>query len=485
MDIAVATVSHETNTFAAGRTDLEDFAFETGEALLDSFHADRSLGGIVEALRAAEVDVSVRPLAGAATIPGPTVTADAFEAIETALLDRLDDDVDGVCLDLHGSMCVEDRPDPEGALLASIREVVGPDVPITAALDMHATITETMTTHLDGVAGYRTAPHTDTVETGRRAAELLLADLRGEVDLELGWRRLPVLLSGERSETDAEPMTALIDRLEAADERSEILDANYFLGFPWADSPHGGCHALVTGDASGQAAGGDSTADDIERVATDLAAAFWERRGEFDFTTEAHAPADALDVAANESEGPVVIADTGDIPGAGGSQDVTDFLATILDREDLGTPVVAILADPESVVACEQAETGESIALDVGRSVAEGTLLSIEGEVRAVHEADGVTTARVRAADTDVLLADARTNLHRDPVFFSDLDIDPKTREVVVLKSGYLSPDWKFVAARRLFALTPGDTNQTFADLPYEALPRPIYPIDADAEWSA
>jgi microcystin degradation protein MlrC len=55
---------------------------------------------------------------------------------------------------------------------------------------------------------------------------------------------------------------------------------------------------------------------------------------------------------------------------------------------------------------------------------------------------------------------------------------------VVVLKSGYLSPDWKAVAARRLFALTPGDTNQLLEDLPYEEVPRPIYPVDEDTEWS-
>jgi microcystin degradation protein MlrC len=56
---------------------------------------------------------------------------------------------------------------------------------------------------------------------------------------------------------------------------------------------------------------------------------------------------------------------------------------------------------------------------------------------------------------------------------------------VIALKSGYLSPAWKRVASQRLFALTAGDTNQVLETLPYERVPRPIYPIDDEVEWSA
>jgi len=477
MRIAVATVNHETNTFSDGVTELDGFAFETGRAVFDSFTSGRSLDGIVETFRSAPESVSLIPLVGAASIPGPTVSSDAFGTIDGELQERLaGEDVDGVCLDLHGSMYVEGEPDAEGALVETIRKAVGDEVPVTAALDMHATITDRMVGGLDGVAGYRTAPHTDVVETGHRAAGLLLDTLRGEADLTLGWRRLPMLLAGERSETEAEPMRTLVGRLESADERAGVLDANYFLGFPWADSPRAGCHALVTGDAG--------ATESVEEVTTDLATAFWERRREFDFTTEAHRPEAALDEAAAESERPVIIADTGDIPGAGASEDVTNLLSLILDRDDLGTPAVAIFADPDSLAACERAGIDATVDLELGRSVPEGDPLTLAGVVRAIHRGDGTTAARVAVDGADVVIADERTNLHRDPPFFEEIGIDPAEREVVVLKSGYLSPDWKAVAARRLFALTPGDTNQLLEDLPYEEVPRPIYPVDEDTEWS-
>jgi len=477
MRVAIGAVSHETNTFAGGRTTLEGFETATGESILDS-RAGRSLGGIADRLAAAGADL--HPTVAASAIPSPTVTADAFEWMRTALLEGIAEapDLDGVCLDLHGSMYVADEPDPEGALLAAVRETVGDDVPVTAALDMHATITGRVVDALDGVAGYRTAPHTDVVETGERAADLLLAQLRGEASLALGWERLPMLLAGERSETDAEPMRSLIDRLPAADGRDGVYGANYFLGFPWADSPHAGCHALVTGDAA--------RSDALAATTTELARALWERRDAFTFTTEAHPPEDALDVAAAEPGRPVVVAETGDIPSAGASQDAVDFLAAVLGRSDpgLGTPLLGIVADADSHAAAAAAGEGATVDLELGRRVDDGRPLAVAGRVRTVRWIDGVGLAVVRLDGVDVVVADGRTTLHRDPETFDRLGTGPRDRAIVVLKNGYLSPDWQAVAARRLFALTAGDTNQRLDAIDYRRVPRPIHPIDDDATWS-
>ncbi|WP_224450301.1 M81 family metallopeptidase [Haloprofundus salilacus] len=485
MRIAVAAVSHETNTFAEGSTGIETFSTATGTELLETDAVGRSLGGIVEALEGADEDVEILPTVGASALPAPTVEREAFEWMRRELTDRLDGEpVDGVCLDLHGSMFVEGEPDPEGALLAAVRERVGPEVPITAALDMHATITERMVDLLDGVAGYRTAPHTDVAETGVRAANLLLDAVRGEKSLVLGWERLPMLLAGEQSESEAEPMRTLVGLLREADRTDGVYDANYFLGFPWADNPHAGCHALVTGDAS--------AASVVDERATELAREFWRRRDEFDFTTEAYTPTAALNEAAETNRRPVVVADTGDIPGAGAGENVTNLLTAIIDRDDLGRPLFAVVADADSYETCRAAGEGATVSLELGRNYPDGAPLELsEGAVErlAVENVDDtgdtdVGTALVSLDGADVVVADRRTNVHRDPVFLRRLGVDPTARKLIVLKSGYLSPAWKTVAARRLFALTPGETNQRLAELPYERIPRPIYPLDADATWS-
>jgi len=476
MRVAVATISHETNTFTDQPTTLSAFETATGEALLDSFSAKRSLDGIVDRLR--EADVDVVPTVGAAHIPSGTVTADAFEWMVSELADRLDGaDVDGVCLDLHGSMYVDGEPDPEGAVLETVREAVGDDVPVTAALDMHATITERLVDGLDGVAGYRTAPHTDVVETGERAADLLIDDLHGELDLALAWESMPMILAGERSETEAEPMRTLIEALREADECPGVADANYFLGFPWADSPHAGCHALVTGDANAREA--------VTETATELANTFWDRREEFDFTTEAYSPGDALTGTAEETASPVVVAETGDIPGAGGSQDAVDFLEQLLDRDDLERPIAAIYADADSYATCADAGAGATVDLELGQYVDRDGGLALTGTVERVESYERAAVALLATDSVDVFIADGKTNLHRDPDFFADFDIDLAERGTVVLKSGYLSPAWKSVAARRLFALTAGDTNQRVEETPYEHVPRPIYPADRDTRFES
>lgn len=477
MRIAVATASHETNTFADGPTTLDDFETTAGETLLESFDGGRSLRGIVDRLRTDGVDVV--PTFGAASIPSGVVAGSAFTEIRDGIVDRLADErLDGVCLDLHGSMFVEDVPDPEGALLTAVRDAVGRDVPITAALDMHATITERMVTTLDGVAGYRTAPHTDVEETGQRAADLLLSTIADDVELTLGWERIPVLLAGEQSETDAEPMRSLVTELRERDRKPGVYDANYFLGFPWADSPYAGCHALVTGDAQAR--------ETVTRTAADLAETFWAKREAFAFTTEAHDLERALDRAATHDGRPTVIADTGDIPGAGASEDVVDVLETILDRDDdgLGTPIVAVIADPDAQRACRREGENASVSLSLGRFYDTGAALNVSGTVETLQRKDGVATARVALDGADVVVTDRRTNLHRDPDFLRELGVDPADRAVVVLKSGYLSPAWKDAASHRLFALTPGDTNQHLSDLPYHRIPRPIHPIDEDFEWT-
>src|SRR3954467_13321619 len=48
--------------------------------------------------------------------------------------------VDAVLLSLHGAMAAEGYDDAEGDLLAHVRRVVGPDVPVGAELDLHGNV---------------------------------------------------------------------------------------------------------------------------------------------------------------------------------------------------------------------------------------------------------------------------------------------------------------------------------------------------------
>ena len=82
--------------------------------------------------------------------------------------------IDGIYVSLHGAMGAEGELDPEGHLLAEIRRMAGPAVPIVISLDLHGILTDRMLRQIDGLAIYHTYPHVDFADTGERAASLLL-----------------------------------------------------------------------------------------------------------------------------------------------------------------------------------------------------------------------------------------------------------------------------------------------------------------------
>src|SRR5690348_2786789 len=52
--------------------------------------------------------------------------------------------VDGVYVCSHGAGLSTEDDDPDGTLLALVREIVGPEVPIVAPFDLHANVSERM-----------------------------------------------------------------------------------------------------------------------------------------------------------------------------------------------------------------------------------------------------------------------------------------------------------------------------------------------------
>ena len=66
--------------------------------------------------------------------PGGMVTRDCYDTLVNRSLRMLKEGMpyDGIFLDIHGAMSVEGLEDPEGDYITRIREVVGPDVLISA-----------------------------------------------------------------------------------------------------------------------------------------------------------------------------------------------------------------------------------------------------------------------------------------------------------------------------------------------------------------
>ena len=193
---------HETNTFQPRKTTYADFAeagdpppLVRGAEVLTRFDGmNQSIVGALEVLR--PTGATLLPLLWTSTTPAGYVTEDAFERITAMLLEDLRAalPVDAIYLNLHGAMVAEHVEDPEGELLARVRKVVGPDVPVVASLDLHSNTTPQMFAMSDAMVAYCTYPHIDMADTGIKAGRLLAEILARGRKPAKAYRQLPYLI---------------------------------------------------------------------------------------------------------------------------------------------------------------------------------------------------------------------------------------------------------------------------------------------------
>jgi microcystin degradation protein MlrC len=482
-------MNHESNTLNPIITGPEDFVVFYGDEMLKAgLLPGYASTGIINVLT--EAGCEIVPTVLARAVPNGVVSAAFYRHLKDEFIRRTREalargPLDGVCLALHGSMKVEGLGCAEGDLLSALRELL-PAVPVTVALDMHATITPEMLRGADGFVGYKTAPHVDCPETGAHAARMLLSSLKTGKKLTTACRRVPVLIAGEKSESEAEPMASLIEACRRVEKRSGVLAASFLLGFPWADDAHNGVSALVTGfeDAPG-----------VDAAAGELAAAFWARRGDFAFRSEFYGPGEALAVAyraAEAGERPVFVSDSGDNPTAGAAGDATDMLERVLETldtaEKLPTPLLySGFYDAPATAACLKAGTGAELDLTIGGNwdTLNGRKIPLRVRVETIVRDFGPFHA-------DLVLVshrNLRITLTSKHIGFGDEDllpalgVNPADYCLVVVKLGYLEPCFRSIAARAIMATSRGCSNEVLETIPYKKVRRPLYPLDPAMEW--
>ena len=362
--IGIAGFLHETNTFASSRAHFSTFVeadawpgLLVGAEMFDAVAGvNLAIDGFIEAARSTHQLV---PLLWASANPCGVVTDDAFEAI-VFMLDRMIRDagpLDALFLDLHGAMVIEHLQDGEGELLRRLRQRVGNAMPIVAALDFHANITPTMIEHASGFVAYRTYPHVDMAQTGRRACVLLERLLQGEV-LSKRYRQLPFLIPMPWQSTLSEPMRGLVALSESL-ESGQVSTIDFVPGFPLADIYYSGPSVIAYGS--------DPAALDIavERLTEAVLAS------QAAFGGRLHAPAAAVEHAMAYTRRPgtgrVILADTHDNPGGGGAGNTTDLLHELL-RQNAQRVCAGVLCDAVFAEVATRAGIGAVIDASLGGS---------------------------------------------------------------------------------------------------------------------
>jgi microcystin degradation protein MlrC len=488
--VLIAGYQHETNTFAPSLADWA--AFQTGEnfpayvrgpAMVQQLTGlNIPVGGFIDAAR--REGWQLVPSAWAGATPSSYVTRDAFERISAAILDdvraAMAQGLDGVYLDLHGAAVAENADDSEGELIARIRAVVGPRVPIVASLDLHANVTQRMLALADGLVAYRTYPHIDMARTGERAAQLLGAHLRSGRKADTQARRLPFLIALNAQSTWMSPAREVYEELAVIEAQTGCM-LSFCMGFPASDFAE--CGPVLWGH-------GGATELAVQRL---FERASQPQPWRPDFLPAHEAVQQALAVAA-QHQAPVVIADTQDNPGAGGDSNTTGMLHALLQqgagRQWPGQVALGLLYDPEAARRAHEAGVGAVLELALGKAVPTFTGQSsdppLQGRfvVRAlgqeVCEIKGpmMTGVKVRIGPCacleidGVLIAVASGKMQMlDRELFRAVGIQPEQMKLLVVKSSnHFRADFTPIASRVLVAKAAGPMAADPGDLPWKKL---------------
>lgn len=391
--------------------------------------------------------------------------AEILEGIKAAL------PLDGVYLAMHGAMFVEGLHDAEGDFIAAVRDLVGPDVLISASYDLHGNVSQQIIDGLDMFSTYRTAPHIDVQDTMRRAVTMLVRALTTGQRPMVAWAPVPVLLPGERTSTQDEPARTFYTQLQAVEDPTGIWDASFQVGYVWADEPRATACAVVTGT--------DRAA--MTAAARHLAQNYWDIREGFVFGTKVGSIKECVEWAVTAGTAPVVLAESGDNPTGGGVGDRAEVLAELIARDAQGV-VFAGIADKVATDAAYAAGVGASLPLSIGASLDPSSAkVMANAEVVFLLETDEerLREAVVRIGGIALVLTARRRPFHNIPDF-TKIGLDPREADIVVVKSGYLSPDLGPIANPSLMALSPGVVDQFVERLERKHKSIAQYPFDRD-----
>lgn len=361
--IAVGGFMHETNTFQPQKTTYLDFAeagdrppLVRGAKLLTTFEGmNTSIAGAMDTLRPA--GATLLPLVWASTTPSGYVTEDAFERITAMMLEELKQalPLDAIYLSLHGAMVAEHLEDPEGELLRRIRVLVGPDLPMVASLDLHSNTTPQMFALSDVMVGYTTYPHIDMGETGSKTAHVLMDLLMRGRRPHKAYRQIPYLIPLTWQCSTLEPSRSIYAKAaQLIDGR--VASTSYTPGFPAADIRDCGASVFAYG---------------WEREATEQAVDTLYRmvlEAEPNYAGRLYTPDEAVVEAMKRTQQvsrPILLADTQDNPGAGGSADTVGLLEAMI-RQRATQAVLGVLHDPEAARAAHGSGVGSTITIGLG-----------------------------------------------------------------------------------------------------------------------
>lgn len=469
MKIFAATLATETNTFAAVPTSRMDF--EAAEyCRRDGGSKAATSWGVfhAELRKLAEQDGhSLVESIVAFAYPSGTTLRVVYEEYREQILEDLRAalPVDVVQLYLHGAMVAQGYEDCEGDLIAGVRSIVGPRVPIGVELDLHCHFTEQMRRSADLIICYKEYPHTDTLDRLRELYRLSMRMARGEI------RPVTELFDCRMVgvwHTTAEPMQSFVRRLQSFEGRDGILSVSLGHGFAHGDVADCGARVWVVAD---------SDAAKARALARQLGREFWDLRHETSQPPLTLPEAIARTRASRA--GPVVMADVSDNPGGGAMGDSTFVLHALLDA-GMDDFAIGCFWDLGAIALCRSAGVGATLDLRLGGKCGpmSGDPVDLRVTVRTIVEDHAQTGIGIRfplgpsvwlraGKGIDIVLVSRRSQV-LDLEAFEGLGIRLRDKQLIVVKSAqHFHAAFAPIASEVIYVGAPGATEKNFETMPY------------------
>ena len=447
-NIAIGGISTECSSYSPLEQKREDFRRIKGKKLIQytKFNFNKY------------TKLKVHPIFFDYSIPGGPINYKYFISVIDEFISTINKipKLDGILLLMHGAMFIKKIKDPEGFLIDKIRKVVGIKCKIAVAYDLHGQVSKKIINNINYFSAFKTAPHIDVKNTYKRASQMLIDGILNDKINYLSWIPIPVLVSGEMSSTLIEPCKSIYKSLDKYNTIKQITDCNLLIGYVWADSFRATAAAVV--NSTNKITG--------NRICKKIANQYFNNRHNLKFNMISDKIENIFKKIKNNF---TIVADSGDNPTAGGVGDRADVLKYVIDN-NFEKVLFAGITSPTAYMKLKKNKHNKIIlGGELGR-VGKRIQL-IPDSVRFKNKCAIITYNKIT-----IVITKYRRPFH----FINDfviLKLKLSDYNILVVKSGYLSPELNYLKVKSFMLLTEGAVNQDIENLENYNRKRPTYPF--------
>ncbi len=337
--------------------------------------------------------------------------------------------IDGILLIMHGAMYVKGISDPEGFFIKKIRSKVSKNCKISLSYDLHGQMTDTIIKNIDYFAAYKTAPHIDVKQTYSRSLKMLIDGILKNKKNHIIWEKIPVLVSGEMSSTIVEPCKKIYKNLNIFNKLNGINDCNLLIGYVWADTKRATASAIV-----------NCTDINIgKRICKKIALSYWNNRFNLVYDMKSY-KLNKIFHAVNKKR--------------------NTLFAGIYNEK-----IFRELKNKKNKIVIKDSISKKKISISIDKFYLKND------------------NAIVISNNNTVIFTKYRKPFHYLSDF-RELNINLKKYKILIVKSGYLSPELKKLKADNFMILTDGFVTQDFKRIKNLFREKPIYPFQKNFRYN-